>query len=627
MASRRPEQYLPHIPLDFNCPDFIKSSPHIQAIPHISVQSGHVLEQGEFVKRIHQRVVAEGKPLRVKFANDFNDISFGPEWLSTHFGDKVGSVRDSNTTKLTATTVRSYMQQLPSLAAQCFHTRRQSPINMARERLHMDNLECPSVWWNTISRQLPVPLSQLAEDTTTNDIKVSVGYESTFAGMKTSYPRSLTADMMVDASAGDGLNSFEHQGSTVWFVVEAKDKEALNQHFDNLGNNDYDAGGRFMSLQQLQTAPVTIHVATQTSGCMILVPSQAQYQTFDCGTHTIRVQWAMATPTSDPQPVAVRPVQDALETYVLETLHDAAPHNGRSKAPHAFTGPTQQPPCLRSASPQIIQSIEDRHALSLDTHQEELVIQMADSQLDDPTYVDDSSETSEEITEDESDVPRSQDEPRVIPESLLSDGQHSSHGSSSTFNGCSDYAKDDRRLKKRKACTANLVHTSTAQKRRCVTTTMMTVGDAGLAPPISSTDIIPMDRALRDLKKVFQQAANDSQVVTLRIETSQPANKMMATEHGDPRHRQSAIVIIGHSSPPTQPLEAVQDRESPVVGIPILCGPLRADNDPSPAIPPDSDELRLQPIIERNIGRPLNELRDGANLSIAQVQEKLLSLI
>ncbi|SPO37494.1 uncharacterized protein PSFLO_02969 [Pseudozyma flocculosa] len=161
-------------------------------------------------------------------------------------------------------------------------------------RLYCKELKCPRLWRDKVNgmtnkgaslHDLGDAVAMLQVHQRPDTMQCHFGPGDTWTPFGRDACSSLGQNMMVYGDAGS---------SSIWFATTSEHSKAAERYLAQLGR-DKQPEGYCLTLEELRAAPFPIHVAEQTVGDLVLLPSRSMYQNINKGGRTLKVAWSRLT--------------------------------------------------------------------------------------------------------------------------------------------------------------------------------------------------------------------------------------------------------------------------------------------------------------------------------------------
>lgn len=334
MPAQRPRASFEPIPPNFDLRNLVEETPNFQYVDRISCDM--IDQQGveNFDKLVLLHVVIGGKPLVIDgYETRLDPWTYSQKWLHDNHGKKVENARDLGKGTAMPLTIAHYLDSMAPLTDQYFD-KPENYKEKARQRIYLKDIDCPAVWQDKLQEHIPPNLFYLNESTgeyggpgsvdepaptggkrkgrgvapagdlmssLPNDMRAEnlmcyIGHEGTYTPAHREMCASLGHNIMVETSdvLGDGGKA-EKPGSSIWFMTESKDREAVSEYWLSMLGHDIEVETHFAQIAAWKRAPFTVYVVEQKAGDFILIPPLAPHQVWNRGTRTMKIAWNRTT--------------------------------------------------------------------------------------------------------------------------------------------------------------------------------------------------------------------------------------------------------------------------------------------------------------------------------------------
>ncbi len=224
-------------------------------------------------------------------------------------------------------TIGHYLENMARLTTQWTPKSFRDP---KRQRLYMKDIDCPQQWRDHLKSILPDFLYYMSENmgekggpghTTYKDkvghtvksqgiapagdlmsnlppelraenLQCYIGHEGTYTPAHKEMCGTTSQNIMVETSSN--LKG-EKNGSSVWFMTEAQDRDVASEYFISMLGHDIEIENHFAQVVAWKKAPFPVFIAEQKVGDLVLVPPLAPHQVWNRGTRTMKVAWNRTT--------------------------------------------------------------------------------------------------------------------------------------------------------------------------------------------------------------------------------------------------------------------------------------------------------------------------------------------
>lgn len=334
MPAQRPRASFDPISPHFDLCALVEETPSFTYVDRISCDMIDQQGMDAFDKLVLLHVIIGGKPLVIDgYQSRLDPWTFSPKWLQDNVGDRVESARNITKNEPLPLTIAHYLKNMSKLTDQYF----EKPDNYKekeRQRVYLKDIDCPDVWWDKLKEALPPNLVYLNENTgdvggpgaadetiptggkrkgrgiaPAGDLMSSlpasmramnlmcyIGHEGTYTPAHKEMCGSLGQNIMVEASdIVDEDGKPAHQGSSIWFMTESKDRHSVQEYWLSVLGHDIEVENHFAQVAAWKKAPFTTYVVEQRPGDFILIPPLAPHQVWNRGTRTMKVAWNRTT--------------------------------------------------------------------------------------------------------------------------------------------------------------------------------------------------------------------------------------------------------------------------------------------------------------------------------------------
>jgi len=334
MPASRPRASFDPISPHFDLSALVEETPSFTYVDRISCDMIDQQGMDAFDKLVLLHVIIGGKPLVIDgYQSRLDPWTFSPKWLQDNVGERVESARNITKSEPLPLTMAHYLRNMSKLTDQYF----EKPDNYKekdRQRVYLKDIDCPDVWWDKLREALPPNLVYLNENTgdiggpgaadetiptggkrkgrgiaPAGDLMSSlpasmramnlmcyIGHEGTYTPAHKEMCGSLGQNIMVEASdVVDEDGKPAHQGSSIWFMTESKDRHSVQEYWLSILGHDIEVENHFAQVAAWKKAPFTTYVVEQRPGDFILIPPLAPHQVWNRGTRTMKVAWNRTT--------------------------------------------------------------------------------------------------------------------------------------------------------------------------------------------------------------------------------------------------------------------------------------------------------------------------------------------
>ena len=224
-----------------------------------------------------------------------------------------------------------YLNNMPML------TNQWTPHNyrVQKQRLYLKDIDCPPLWMEKLSEQIPSGVFYLNESTgimggpgaadepspngigtykglgiaPAGDLMSSlpaqmraenmmcyIGHEGTYTPSHREMCASLGQNIMVESSGTMGEDGKPTKpGSSIWFMTETKDRHTVAEYWLSTLGHDIEVESHFAQIMAWKQNLFTVYIVEQKVGDFILIPPLAPHQVWNRGTRTMKAAWNRTT--------------------------------------------------------------------------------------------------------------------------------------------------------------------------------------------------------------------------------------------------------------------------------------------------------------------------------------------
>eukprot|EP01114_Cavostelium_apophysatum_P014622 TRINITY_DN3837_c0_g1_i4.p1 TRINITY_DN3837_c0_g1~~TRINITY_DN3837_c0_g1_i4.p1 ORF type:complete len:1236 (-),score=280.64 TRINITY_DN3837_c0_g1_i4:49-3756(-) len=232
----------------------------------------------EFFSTVEDHVCKQGLPLVIGNATlswRRDRQNFGFDWLKQNCGSQtIRARREDIRLDPVELTVHEFLHYLNQPTA---------------EILQEGEAQCPPLWKDLIAQKLPQFCCQNSDDLV-KELPAPMRPESIQMRIGGRDGKTPTGCDPL-GSLGHNLMVYSDEGAaTYWFVFARSDRDAANAFWKAYGGS-VTSENVFVPMEDLTLTPFPVHVIEQKEGDLVLVPSEAAYQTLNKFGNSVKVSW------------------------------------------------------------------------------------------------------------------------------------------------------------------------------------------------------------------------------------------------------------------------------------------------------------------------------------------------